>query len=67
MIAAPGGCDTIVFTGGIGGNDAAARRAIPEGLSRAGPFPVHIVPAREEHRIARNAASLLHGFRAGPG
>ncbi len=54
MIAALGGIDLLVFTGGIGENDVEARAAICGGLSWLG---VHLDPAR--NRSVENPISEL--------
>jgi len=74
MVAALGGVDMIVFTGGIGENDAVVRAAICDGLSwigvsidepgnvRAG-YAVLVLPSQEDEQIARHAwelAALSH-------
>jgi len=74
MIAALGGVDMVVFTGGIGENDEVARAMICEGLSWAGigqperlswtvrdTIPgdnVCILPSQEDEQIARHTWSL---------
>ncbi|HEX4112624.1 MAG TPA: acetate/propionate family kinase [Stellaceae bacterium] len=64
MIAALDGIDLIVFTGGIGENDAAARAAICGGLSWIGinfdeGRNVRVLPSREDEQIARHAWALM--------
>lgn len=59
MIAAMGGLDSIVFTGGIGENDAVVRQAIVDGLSWAGATSVLIIPAEEEKQIAAEAIAVM--------
>ncbi len=59
MIAAMGGLDAVVFTGGIGENDANLRSKIVAGLAFAGPVPVHVIPAEEERQIAAEAFALM--------
>jgi acetate kinase len=63
MIAALEGVDLVVFTGGIGENDAAARAAICGGLSWIGVNVadggrVRVLPSREDEQIARHAWAL---------
>jgi acetate kinase len=74
MIAALGGIDIVVFTGGIGENDEVARAMICEGLSWAGigqaetrswtrrdripDSKVYILPSGEDEQIARHTWSL---------
>jgi acetate kinase len=78
MISALGGIDLIVFTGGIGENDAKVRAAICRGLSFAGISAddaehrsaasrgsVCVLPAQEEEQIARHAWGLTSGVRFG--
>ena len=63
LAAALGGVDALAFTGGIGENAREVRERIAAGLSFLGAVPVHVVPAREEAWIARDARALLD---AGP-
>ncbi len=71
MIAALEGIDMLVFTGGIGENDAIVRAKVCAGLSWAGIDPddppqigsgarcaIRTLPARENERIARHAWTL---------
>ena len=58
-ITAMGGLDAVAFTGGIGENAPLIRDRIMGHLSWLGPTPVHIIPAREEQQIARDALALL--------
>jgi acetate kinase len=74
MIAALGGVDMVVFTGGIGENDEVARAMICEGLAWAGigqpemlswtvrqAVPgsnVSVLPSQEDEQIARHTWSL---------
>jgi acetate kinase len=60
MIAALGGVDLIVFTGGIGENDAEVRAAICRGLSFAGisADDVAVLPSQEDEQIARHSWAL---------
>jgi acetate kinase len=60
MIAALGGVDRIVFTGGIGENDARIRAAICDGLAWAGVSTDHVavLPSREAEQIARHTWAL---------
>ena len=57
MTASLGGIDMIVFTGGIGENDALAREAIVRALAWIGRFDVRILPALEEAQMARRVAA----------
>jgi acetate kinase len=54
MVASLGGIDLLVFTGGIGENDAATREAIVEGLRWMGSFAVRVIPTQEDEQIARH-------------
>ena len=74
MIAALGGVDMVVFTGGIGENDEVARAMICEGLAWAGigqpemlswtvrqavpGSKVCVLPSQEDEQIARHTWSL---------
>lgn len=59
LVVAMGGVDAFAFTGGIGENDAAMRKAILDPLTFLGPKPVHVIPAEEEREIARQAFALM--------
>jgi acetate kinase len=59
LIAAMGGIDAMVFTGGIGENAETVRRRIIHHLVWIKAFPVHIVLANEELVIARHMTGLL--------
>jgi acetate kinase len=59
MIAAMRGLDAIVFTGGIGENDAEMRGEIVKGLAWAGEVPVMVLPAEEERTIALEAGEVI--------
>jgi acetate kinase len=60
MIAVLGGVDMVVFTGGIGENDAAVRDAIRDGLSWVGVDCVFMVlPSQEDEQIAFHTQALL--------
>ncbi len=63
MIAAMQGVDAIAFTGGIGENAAPVRARILELLRWAGVARenTHVIPAREERRIAADALRLMRG------
>ena len=54
MTAALGGIDALVFTGGIGENDAPTRDAITRGLAWMGRFDVRVLPSQEDAQIARH-------------
>lgn len=60
LIAALGGIDALAFTGGIGENSPVIRDRITALLAWAGKVPVHVIPAREEEQIARDALALIH-------
>ena len=55
MAASLGGIDTLVFTGGIGQNDAETREAITRGLAWIGGLDVRVMPSQEDAQIARHA------------
>jgi acetate kinase len=62
MAAALGGIDLLVFTGGIGENDAAVRKDICAGLQ--GPMlrtdsDVRVIPAQEDVQIALHTRQLV--------
>ena len=59
LIAAMGGIDAMVFTGGIGENAAPIRSRIVHHLGWINAFPVHIMLANEELVIARHTSRLL--------
>ncbi len=61
MIAAMQGVDAIAFTGGIGENAAPVRERILELLRWTGVARenIHVIPAREERRIAADALRLM--------
>jgi acetate kinase len=58
MIAALGGADRIVFTGGIGEHDAEARAKICDGLSWI-DVRVSVLPSQEDEQIARHVRTLI--------
>ena len=67
MTAVLGGIDLLVFTGGIGENDAEVRAAICSGLSWAGIGPagngapgcaVQVIASQEDEQIARHTWAL---------
>ena len=58
LAAALGGLDRLVFTGGIGENDAAVRSRVCEGVRFLGPVRVDVIPTNEELMIARHAAAI---------
>lgn len=59
MIAALGGIDVLVFTGGIGENDAAVREAICDGLKWVGEMAIRVVQSREDAMIARHTYEIV--------
>ncbi len=71
MIAVLDGIDVLVFTGGIGENDALVRSAICAGLGWAGIMidagpngggtgsRVKILPSREDEQVARHAREII--------
>ena len=61
LIAAMKGIDAIAFTGGIGENAPRIRSQIINLLQWSGvsESATHVIPAREEHEIARNALALM--------
>ncbi|MAQ83047.1 MAG: acetate kinase [Maritimibacter sp.] len=61
LIAVMGGVDALAFTGGIGENSAEIRQRITDGFAWLGDIPVHVIPAKEERQIARDAWSLISG------
>ena len=64
MIAAMGGVEAVVFTGGIGENDAEVRRRILDGLDWiAAGKPVHVLVADEERQIALEALRVMEAER----
>jgi acetate kinase len=60
-IAVMGGCDAIVFTAGIGENQANVRHCVCEGLISAYKKPprVLVIPTDEERMIARQTYQLV--------
>lgn len=58
MAASLGGMDLLVFTGGIGENDADTRDAIVDGLRWMGPFDVRVMRTEEDEQIARHTWRL---------
>lgn len=61
LIPALGGCEALVFTGGVGENAGSIRARILGHLKwlGLGPGDVHVVPANEELTMARSVANLL--------
>ena len=64
MTVVLGGLDALVFTGGIGENDAATRESICDGLAHTGIISeaavVHVMPAQEDEQIALHTWHLTH-------
>jgi acetate kinase len=58
MITSLGGIDLLVFTGGIGENDAVTRDAILAGLQWIGDFDSRVIPTEEDEQIARHTWQL---------
>jgi acetate kinase len=58
MAAALEGLDLVVFTGGIGENDAPTRDEIGAGLAWLGSMAIRALPAKEEEQLARHAWAL---------
>jgi acetate kinase len=61
LVAALGGLDALVFTGGIGENAAAIRERVVRGAAWLGSFRVHVIPTNEELMIANHTRRVL-GF-----
>lgn len=59
LIAAMGGIDAMVFTGGVGENAKTVRDGVINHLSWIKAFPMHIVLANEELVIAQHTSILL--------
>jgi acetate kinase len=59
MVASLGGIDLLVFTGGIGENDAVTRDAILAGLQWMGDVESRVVATEEDAQIARHTAALV--------
>ena len=59
MVASLGGLDLLVFTGGIGENDAVTRNAILAGLQWIGHFDSRVIPTEEDEQIARHTWDLV--------
>lgn len=61
LLPALGGLDALVFTGGIGENNADIRDRITEALRFAGDFPVYVIPTDEERVIAESCKNVMKG------
>jgi acetate kinase len=59
VIAAMGGIDAMVFTGGIGENAEPVRRRVIHHLAWINAFPAHVVLANEELVIARHSTGFF--------
>jgi acetate kinase len=59
MAAVLGGLDMLVFTGGIGENDAVVRGLILGDLRWIGDFSVRVIASREDEQIARDTHMVL--------
>lgn len=59
MAVSLGGVDALVFTGGIGENDALIREAIAKKLKFLGEFKLHSIAFNEEYMLAKHAKKLL--------
>ena len=64
MIAALGGIDLLVLTGGIGEHDAHVRSAISDAMGWAGSPEVRALPSQEDAQIARHVRSVLRAGSA---
>jgi acetate kinase len=61
LVAAMGGLDAVIFTGGVGENAEPVRRRILDHLAWLGlaQSSVHVIPANEELTIARHVTELI--------
>ncbi len=59
LVAALGGLDALVFTGGIGENSAAIRERVCGEAAWLGAIAVHVIPTKEELMIANHTRHLL--------
>ncbi|SDH55391.1 acetate kinase, partial [Lentzea fradiae] len=59
MAASLGGVDLLVFTGGVGENDATLRNDVVNGLAFLGIKQVLVVQAREDLEIAGRTRAVL--------
>ena len=66
MAAVLGGVDVLVFTGGIGENDAQTRASIRDGLGGFGIGDAIVVPSNEAEAIARITGRLVSPFDSPP-
>jgi acetate kinase len=58
LVAAMGGLDCLVFTGGIGENAGAIRQRVVSQLAWLGKFDVQVIAANEELTIARHVMDI---------
>jgi acetate kinase len=58
-IAALGGLDALVFTGGIGEHDPIARKAVVDGLAWLGEVPTFVIESREDLQLAHEAQQSI--------
>ena len=58
MAVALGGIDRLVFTGGIGENDAGTRAGVCARLAWMGEIAVEVLPSQEDDEISRHTAKL---------
>ncbi|MES2095970.1 MAG: acetate kinase [Pseudomonadota bacterium] len=66
MIAALGGIDLLVFTGGVGENDDAVRATICAGLDWVDGLAVDVIESREDAMIAAHTRAIVGGKRPKP-
>jgi len=59
LVAALGGLDALVFTGGIGENSAAIRERVCHNAAWLGAINVHVIPTNEELMIASHTRRVL--------
>ncbi|MCE9567857.1 MAG: acetate/propionate family kinase [Planctomycetes bacterium] len=59
LVAALGGLDALVFTGGIGENSAAIRERVCRDANWLGAFNIHVIPTNEELMIANHTRRVL--------
>jgi acetate kinase len=63
MVAAAGGIDVLVFTGGIGEHSQRVRDDARDGLELLGSAAVLVIEAREDLELAAQASELIGGER----
>ncbi|MCE9562825.1 MAG: acetate/propionate family kinase [Planctomycetes bacterium] len=59
LVAALGGLDALVFTGGIGENSATIRDRVCRDAAWLGGFSTHVIPTNEELMIANHTRRVL--------